>query len=196
MERRLLRRLNTPLKIQQFLDEEIQYNKEREGDTCYSPQMVLRRRTAHCMEGAMLAAAALEYNGHPPLLVDLEAVRDDDHVIAVYRTDGCWGAVAKSNYNGLRYRSPVYRTLRELVMSYFEDYYNPAGEATLRAYSRPVLLRRFDSLSWRTAEDHLWNIPRHLFRIPHLPVLRGHAARRRHYIDKRLYHAGLLGAVL
>ncbi len=195
-ERKILQRLNSPLKIQQFLDDEIRYNKELEGDTCHSPRLVLRRRKAHCMEGALFAAAALEFHGHPPRIVDLEAVRDDDHVIAVYQANRCWGAVAKSNYSGLRYRSAVYRTLRELVMSYFDDYYNPSGEATLRAYSRPVSLGRFDALHWRTSEDHLWEIPKHLFAIRHSPLLSGPAARRRYYIDKRLYNAGMLGIVL
>jgi hypothetical protein len=194
-ERDILRRLSTPLKIQQFLDEEIRYNKEHEGDTLYSPRLVLRRRTAHCVEGALFAAAALAFHGHPPLVVDLEAVRDDDHVMAVYRANSCWGAVAKSNYSGLRYRSPVYRSIRELAMSYFEDYYNLQGEATLRTYSRPVALRRFDHLPWQTAEEHLWAIPQYLTAIRHFPLLRGAAARRRYYIDKRLYQAGLLGAV-
>jgi hypothetical protein len=194
-ERKILRRLNTPLKIQQFLDQEIRYNKEHEGDTCYSPRMVLRQRTAHCLEGAMLAAAALEFHGRAPLIVDMEAVRDDDHVIAVYRVDGGWGAVAKSNYSGLRYRSAVYRTVRELAISYFDDYYNDSGEATLRSYSRPVSLHRFDLLGWRTAEKYLWEIPKHLFRVRHFPLLGDPAARRRYYIDKRKYDAGLLGAI-
>ena len=129
----LPRTLTTPAKIQRFLDEELGYNLEPGGDTCYSPRTVLQKRVAHCMEGAMLAAAALRRLGHPPLLVDLEAVRDTDHVLAVYRDNGHWGAVAKSDYSGLRSREPVYRTIRELVMSYFEHYFNPAGEKTLRA---------------------------------------------------------------
>jgi hypothetical protein len=194
-ERRILRRLNSPLRIQQYLDEEIRYNKERDGDTCYSPRLVLRHRTAHCLEGALFAAAALEFHGRAPLIVDMEAVRDDDHVLAVYRAEGGWGAVAKSNYSGLRYRSPVYRTLRELVMSYFDDYYNDAGEATLRSYSRPVSLHRFDALGWQTSEKYLWEIPKHLFRVRHFPLIAGLAARRRYYLDKRKYNAGLLGAI-
>jgi len=113
-----------------------------------SPRRVLRDRTARCREGALFAAAALRVNGHPPLLLDLEAVRDDDHVLAVLRDRGHWGAVAKSNYAGLRYREPVYRTLRELVMSYFEHYYNLQGQKTLRRYSRPVDHARFDGVRW------------------------------------------------
>ncbi len=133
----VFRRLNTPEKIQRFLDRDLAYNKEPGGPTCRSPRRVLRDRTAHCMEGALFGAAALRMIGHPPLLLDLEAVRDDDHVLAVFRSRGHWGAVAKSNYSGLRYREPVYRTLRELVMSYFEHYYNLKKEKTLRRYSRP-----------------------------------------------------------
>ena len=141
----MFRRLATPEKIQRFLDD-LPYNKEPHGDTCRSPRRVLRDRTAHCMEGALFGAAALRMLGHPPLLLDLEAVRDDDHVLAIFRARGHWGALAKSNYSGLRYREPVYRTLRELAMSYFEHYYNLRKEKTLRNYSRPVNLRRFDSI--------------------------------------------------
>src|SRR5437763_16898637 len=108
-------------KIQKYLDE-LPYNKEKKGETCYSPRLVIRHNTAHCFEGALFAAAALGVGGRPPLILDLEAVRDDDHVVAVYRTNGHWGAIGKSNYAGLRFRCPVYRTLRELALSYFEHY--------------------------------------------------------------------------
>ena len=151
-ERAVFRRLGTPEKIQRFLDD-LAYNKEHGGETCRSPRRVLRDRTAHCMEGALFGAAALRMIGHPPLLLDLEAVRDDDHVLAIFQERGHWGAVAKSNYSGLRYREPVYRTLRELAMSYFEHYYNLRKEKTLRNYSRPVNLKRFDSIGWMTAEE-------------------------------------------
>src|SRR5581483_9562374 len=157
-EEKILRGLTTPAKIQRFLDKEIGYNVEPNGHTCYSPRMVLREGVAHCMEGALVAALGLRRLGHPALLVDLEAVRDTDHVLAVYRVDGFWGSVAKSDYSGLRSREPVYRNIRELVMSYFEHYYNPAGEKALRAYSRPVNLSRFDSIGWMTAEEDLWAI--------------------------------------
>ena len=143
-ERKIFRHLDSPAKIQKFLDDEIGYNLEPGGDTCYSPRRVLRESVAHCMEGALLGALALRRLGYPPLLVDLEAVRDTDDVLAVYRVDGRWGAVAKSDYSGLRSREPVYSTIRELAMSYFEHFFNPAGEKTLRAYSRPVSLARFD----------------------------------------------------
>jgi len=190
----MLRSLTTPAKIQQFLDQDIGYNLEPHGDTCYSPRMVLREGVAHCMEGALVGALSLRLLGHPPLLVDLEAVRDSDHVLAVYRVDGRWGAVAKSDYSGLRSREPVYRTIRELAMSYFEDYYNPAGEKTLRAYSRPVNLARFDrSIQWMTAEQEVWAIPEYLCEIPHAPMMTAAMEQRLAPMDRRLYQAGCLG---
>jgi hypothetical protein len=194
-ECRVLRRLNTPEKIQRFLDAEVAYNKEPHGATCRSPRRVLADRTAHCLEGALFGAAALRVHGDPPLLLDLEAVRDDDHVLAIFRRRGHWGAIAKSNYAGLRYREPVYRTLRELVMSYFEHYYNLEAEKTLRGYSRPVNLARFDGMGWMTAEADLWAISDYLFSIPHRPLLARGLECRLGRVDKRLYQAGLVGRV-
>src|SRR5690242_9488678 len=164
-ERAIFRKLDSPEKIQRFLDQDLAYNKEPDGPRCRSPRLVLRDGTAHCMEGALFGAAALRTLGHPPLLLDLEAVRDDDHVLAIFRSHGLWGAIAKSNYSGLRYREPVYRTLRELVMSYFEHYYNLRKEKTLRRYSRPVNLARFDSIGWMTSEDDVWAIPDYLCEV-------------------------------
>jgi hypothetical protein len=194
-ERRVLEKLTTPERIQRFLDRDLAYNLEPGGDTCYSPRLVLRHGVAHCMEGALIAAAALRLLGHPPLILDLEAVRDSDHVLAVYRVAGHWGAVAKSDYSGLRSREPVYRTIRELVMSYFEHYYNPAGEKTLRAYSRPVSLTRFDRMGWMTAERDVWEIPNHLCDIPHTKVLTRAMERGLMKMDERSYKAGRLGGV-
>ena len=194
-EFKLPRALTTPAKIQRFLDEELGYNLEPDGDTCYSPRTVLKKRVAHCMEGAMLAAAALRRLGHPPLLVDLEAVRDTDHVLAVYRDNGHWGAVAKSDYSGLRSREPVYRTVRELVMSYFEHYFNPAGEKTLRAYSRPVNLSQFDRHSWVTSEEDVWIVPNYLCDLKHTPIVSKAMLKKVAPMDKRLYAAGRLGGL-
>jgi hypothetical protein len=188
-EFQLFRKLSTPEKIQKYLDD-LPYNKEKNGETCYSPRLVIRRNTAHCFEGAVFAAAALRVSGRPPLILDLEAVRDDDHVVAVYRTDGHWGAIGKSNYAGLRFRSPVYKTLRELALSYFEHYYNLAGEKTLRAYSRPVNLARFDSIDWMVSEEPLWRSPEYLVEIKHTAIF--HPTKRM-YMDERLYKAGLVG---
>jgi hypothetical protein len=194
VERAVFRSLKTPSKIQKYLDH-LKYNKEVGGETCRSPRRVIRDRTAHCMEGALFGAAALRMLGHPALLLDFEAVRDDDHVIAVFRSDGHWGSVAKSNYTGLRYREPVYRTLRELAMSYFEHYYNLRREKTLRNYSRPVNLKRFDRIHWMTAEEDVWAIPEYLTTIYHTPLLRPRLIQRLERVDDRLFAAGLVGRV-
>src|ERR1051326_19392 len=188
-EFQLLRRLSTPEKIQKYLDD-LPYNKEKDGQTCALPIFVIRHHTAHCFEGALFAAAALRVSGRPPLILDLEAVRDDDHVLAVYRTAGHWGAIGKSNYAGLPFRSPVYKTVRELALSYFEHYYNLSGEKTLRAYSRPVNLASFDSIDWMVSEEPLWAIPEYLVEIKHTKLF--HPTKRM-YMDERLYKAGLIG---
>ncbi len=188
-----MRRLSTPAKIQGFLDVDLGYNKEPAGPTCRSPRRVLRDRIAHCMEGALFGAAALRAQGFPPLLLDLEAVHDDDHVLAIFKERGHWGAIAKSNYAGLRFREPVYRTLRELVMSYFEHYFNLRAEKTLRNYSRPVNLARFDRIDWMTTEQNLWAIPNYLLTIAHTPLLAPGLDRRLARVDRRLFAAGLVG---
>jgi len=189
----LLRRLSTPDRIQHFLDHEVGYNKEPDGETIRSPRRVLRDRVAHCLEGALLAAAALRVHGDPPLLLDLGAVRDDDHVVAAFRRHGHWGAIGKSNFSGLRYREPVYRTVRELVMSYFEHYFNDDGERTLREYSRPVSLVRFDRRGWMTAEGDLWYISDFLAALPHTRIFTNGAGRRLTRLDDRSFAAGVLG---
>jgi len=192
----LLRGLKSGFGIQHFLDTEVAYNKERQGATCRSPRRVLLDRTAHCFEGALFAAGALRVLGYPPLLLDLEAVRDDDHVLAVFRQHGRWGAIGKSNFAGLRFRDPVYLSLRELAMSYFEGYYNLDGEKTLRGFStRPVNLRRFDRIGWMTAEQDLWEIGEHLCQVPHTPLLTRAMIRALSPMDERSFHAGQHGAV-
>jgi hypothetical protein len=188
-----LRKLSTPDRVQAYLDG-LTYNLEPDGDTLRSPRRVLRDRTAHCAEGAFLAAAAFRVHGEPPLVVDLEAVRDDDHVLAVFREKGLWGSVAISKFAGLRFRAPVYRTIRELVMSYFDHYYNWDGERSLRAYSRPLSLARFDRIGWMTAEDDLWEVNEHLVRARHTKILPTAAARGLPDLDRRSYEAGLHGA--
>jgi hypothetical protein len=188
-----LRRLSTPEKIQAYLDG-IQYNLEPDGDTLRSPRRVLRDGTAHCAEGAFLAAAAFRVSGRPPLLVDLVAVRDDDHVLAVFREKGLWGSVAISKFAGLRFRSPVYRTIRELVLSYFDHYYNWDGERTLRSYSRPISLVQFDRIGWMTSEEDLWPIVNYLEDVRHSKVIPPTGVRRLGRLDDRSYEAGLLGA--
>jgi hypothetical protein len=163
--------------------------------SAWSPRRVLREGTAHCLEGAIFAAAALRVLGFAPLLLDLEAVQDTDHVISVYKLRGHWGAIAKSNFSGLRFREPVYRTVRELVMSYFESYINLRGERTLRAYSRPVDLARFDRShrGWMTSADDLWWIAEHLVRVPHTRLLTTGMTRHLSRVDRRSLDAGLVG---
>jgi hypothetical protein len=188
-ELRKLRSLKDPYGIQRFLDD-MPYHL---ADTAWSPRRVLRENTSHCLEGAIFAAAALRANGFPPLIWDLEAEHDTDHVLGIYRVKGHWGAVAKSNYSGCRYREPVYRTLRELAMSYFNLYFNMRRERTLRTFSRPVNLARFDPLQWMTTEKPIWFIVDYLLEIPHTKLLRPGVAKRLHRIDDRLYRAEVLG---
>jgi hypothetical protein len=190
-ELRAFRALRTPWGVQRALDAMPYHLK----DTAWSPRRVLREGTAHCLEGAIFAAGALRVLGFPPLLLDLEAVHDTDHVIAVYRLHGHWGAVAKSNYSGLRYREPIYRSLRELAMSYFEGWFNLRAERTLRTYSRPVNLRRFDHThpGWMTAETDLWFIPEYLLDIAHTPLLKPALIRSLSRVDRRSFQAGLVG---
>jgi len=180
-----------PAMIQKFVDGlGYQY-----ANTAGSPQRVLRERKGHCLEGALLAAAALRVNGHPPLLMDLEGVHDDDHVVALYREHGLWGGIAKSNFAGLRFRAPVYRTLRELALSYFEHYYNLRRERTLRAYSGAVDLSRLDARGWMTAEDDVWCVPELLIAARHYPLFPHRVARSLPRLDRRSFEAGMHGWV-
>ena len=186
---RTLRALKTPSQIQKFIDA-LQYQY---ANTAMSPQRVLRERKGHCMEGALVAAAALRFNGHPPLLMDLEAVHDDDHVIALYCERGLWGSIAKSNFAGLRFRAPVYRTLRELAISYFENCYNLRGERTLRSYSVAVNLARLDSQHWMTSEEDVWCVPELLIAARHFPIVPDKVARDLPRLDRRSFEAGMHG---
>jgi hypothetical protein len=186
---RTLRSLNTPAKIQKFIDD-IPYQY---ADTAWSPQRVLRERKGHCLEGALLAAAALRVNGYPPLLMDLEAVHDDDHVLAVFRQNGLWGSIAKSNFAGLRLRAPVYRTPRELALSYFDHYFNLRGQRTLRAYSLPVNLSRLDNQNWMTSEEDVWCVADLLIAARHYPLFRHKIASTLPRMDRRAFEAGMHG---
>src|SRR5690242_1361712 len=184
----MLRGLKTPAGIQRLLNS-LTYH---DADTAWSPRRVMREGTAHCAEGGILAAAALRTIGFPPLVIDLEGEQDDDHVVAVYRVDDHWGAIAKSHFNGLRDRPPIFRNLRELALSYFEDYYNGRGERTLRTYSRrPVNLARFDHLEWMTSERPIWFIPKHLLKIAHTPLITPEQARSLQRLDRLAMQAGL-----
>jgi hypothetical protein len=190
-EWRALSALRTPVGIQRAL-ESMPYHI---ASSAWSPRRVLREWTAHCLEGAIFAAAALRVLGFAPLLLDLEAVQDTDHVISVYKLRGHWGAIAKSNFSGLRFREPVYRSVRELVMSYFESYINLRGERTLRAYSRSVNLARFDRShrGWMTSGDDLWWIAEHLVRVPHTRLLTAGMIQNLSRVDRRSLDAGLVG---
>ena len=190
-ELRTLRSLKTPAGIQKFLDD-LPYNLSYDAR---SPKKVLHDRVASCLDGGIFAAAALRVLGFPPLIFDLEAEQDTDHVIAIFKVRGHWGAVAKSNFTGCRYREPVYRTLRELAMSYFNIYFNLRGERTLRRYSRPVNLARFDDRNWMTTEKPTWFIAEYLCEIHHTPLLRPWMEKRLHYADKRTLQAAVHGAV-
>lgn len=188
-ELRQLRKLKDPHGIQRFLDD-IPYHL---ADTAWSPRRILREKTAHCLEGAIFGAAALRANGFPPLLLDLEAKHDTDHVMAIYRVRGHWGAIAKSNYSGCRFREPVYRTLRELAMSYFNLYFNLRRERTLRTFSRSVNLARFDRQNWMTTEMPLWFIVDYLFDVHHYKLLRPGMAKGLHRVDERLFQSEIVG---
>jgi hypothetical protein len=154
---------------------------------------VLRERKVQCMDGALFAAGALRAQGHRPLLLDLEAVYDDDHVLALYRSHGLWGAIARSNYSGLRFREPLFRTLRDLVLSYVEGYFNLRRQKTLRRYSRPFDLSQFDRIDWMTAEEDLWDIPNHLVGIRHYRLLTPAQERALAPVSRVVFGAGLVG---
>jgi hypothetical protein len=189
-ERAVLAQLDAPWKIQEYLDN-TPYNTDHQTR---SPRRVMRERVAHCSEGAVFAAAALRFHGHPPLLLDLRAVDDDDHVIAIYRVRGLIGAVAKSNFSLLRFREPVYRNYRELAMSYFEPYYNMLAERTLRSYSRPLDLRRFDPRNWMITEEDLEWLTDRLDALHHYPLVDEATVQNLQPVDNLLYRAGLLGS--
>jgi hypothetical protein len=189
-EASFLRGLRPAWRIQRFLDS-IDYDVKGEG--CRSPRRVLRERTAQCMDGALFAAAALRLQGHPPLLVDLEGVWDTDHVLAVFREGGRWGSVARSNYSGLRFREPIHRTVRDLVTSYVESYFNLRRQKTLRRYSRPVSLARFDRRGWMTAEEDLWYVPEYLVGVRHYRLLTPAQEKKLGPVDRRMFEAGLVG---
>ena len=190
-ERAFMETLNSPFKIQAFLDE-IKYPS---GDENRSPLQVLRDGEAHCLDGGLFAATALQLIGFPPMIIDLqpEPERDDDHVLALYRIDGFWGAVAKSNFNGLRFREAIFCTTRELALSYFEDFFNVLGEKTLRSYSRIIRLESFDHLNWMVNPAGVDAIERYLKRIKTRPLISPDQAQRLSPVSKRSFAAGTLG---
>jgi hypothetical protein len=183
--------LQTPPQIQAFLDS-IPYNGE---DINRTPLRVMQDRQCHCLTGGILAALALSQIGYAPLLVDLIPIPDldDDHVLAVFRQQGLWGAVAKSNFAGLRYRDPVYRSLRELVMSYFEVFYNVNGIKTLRGYTRPLNLVRYDPLDWQTSQAGVDAVIDRLYNLKFIPVVPEASIPLIAPLDRRSYEVGFIG---
>jgi len=187
----LIETLTSPLEIQNYLDS-LPYVGE---DLNRSPLRVIRDRQCHCLDGGILAALALRRLGYPPLILDLvpEPNTDDDHVLTIFSRNGCYGAIAKSNFVGLRYREPVYRSLRELVMSYFEQFYNIDGIKTLRGYTRPLDLSRFDRFEWATRETGVEKIVKALYRRQPIPVIDSTQVASLSPVDRRSYEAGMLG---
>jgi hypothetical protein len=189
-QQKLVSSLTSPLAIQQFLDT-IPYSSE---DIYRCPLRVLRDNVGHCFDGALFAAAMLRRLGYPPLIVYMFAERDDDHLLAVYQRNGYWGTVAKSNCVGLRYREPIYRSLRELVMSYFDDYFNIEGEKSLRGYTVPIDLAQYDHLNWMTTDPGLDTIAEELDQRRKFKVLTKDMVAHLAPVDKRSYDAGFMGS--
>jgi hypothetical protein len=191
-QRDLFASLTNPIMIQTFLDE-TPYAAE---DANRSPLRVVQERQAHCLDGGLFAAAALRTLGYPALIIDLlpEPGTDDDHVLAIFKRRGCFGAIAKSNFAGLRYREPVYRSLRELVMSYFDVFFNVNGVKTMRGYTRPVHLAAFDRLDWEVNDRGADAIEKHLKHLPTVPVIKPEMINDLSPMDPLSYQAGMLGA--
>lgn len=189
-ETRFLKTLNNPDKIQAFLDG-IEYNPNYE---CRSPRWVIRKRSAHCFEGALFASAALQFNGNKPLIIDMKAVNDDDHVIAVFKQYNCWGAVAKSNFTSLRFREPVYRSVRELIMSYFDFFFNTNGFKSLRSYTRPFDVSFFETRNWQTTDEDLEYIGDKIESLRHYPVATPAMVKGLYRASEMMMKAGMLGS--
>jgi hypothetical protein len=190
-ERAVFRRLKSPPAIQEYLDS-IPYKAE-ERDR--SPLQVLMDGQAHCLDGGILAALALWRIGFPPLILDLvpEPESDDDHVLALYRLNGLWGALAKSNYPNLRFREPVHRTLRELAMTYFEFFFNLKREKTLRAYTHPLDLSRFTDSGWMWEEKGIMKVSKRLYSLKPIPLITETSTAALNLADERSYTAGTYG---
>ncbi len=189
-DRELFNSLNSPFEIQAFLDS-IPYSPDA-LDRC--PLAVLEDRKGHCLDGGLFAAAALRRLGYPPLVIDMLPENDDDHVLAIFRKDGYYGALAKSNYVGLRFREPVYRSLRELVMSYFDVFYNTKGEKTRRGYTYPITLRSRDRYHWLWSSDHLEKVVERMDQARKVYILSAEMRRGLCPVDRRTYESGLIGS--
>jgi len=183
-EKALLKKLNMPAKVQDFLNS-LHFNFEEKGkDTVKSPIRVLREKNAHCLEGAILGAYALSLHGHKPLLLHLQTTKEDfDHIVAPFKEKKLWGALSKTNHGVLRYREPVYKNIRELVMSYFHEYFLNDGRKTLRKYSRPLNLNVFED-DWMLAEEDLWGIDEELDKIRHYDIVPKNILKKLRKADK------------
>ena len=189
-EVKFLKSLDHPVRIQAFLDS-IDYNPDY---VCRSPRWVIRKKSAHCFEGALFAAAALNFMGYKPLIADIKAYNDDDHVIAVFKEGKYWGAVAKSNFTSLRFREPVYRSVRELVMSYFDFYFNIEGDKSMRSYSPPLDLTTYNYRKWTTTDEDLEYIGDKLESLRHYPVIESKMIKNLSKASESMLRAGLLGS--
>jgi hypothetical protein len=186
----LIEKLNTPAKVQNYLNS-LKFNFEEDGkETLHSPIMVMRKKKAHCFEGALLGAYILSRHGYKPLLLHLKTAREDlDHVITLFRERDCWGALSKTNHAVLRYREPVYKNVRELVLSYFHEYFLNDGRKTLRQYSRPLSLNVFEK-NWHLLEGNLWGIDKELDKIKHYDIAPKKAFQNLRRADKIEIEAG------
>lgn len=191
-EEKILRSLDNPKKIQDFLNK-LPINFDYKRDTCMSVRVVLKKKKCHCIEGAILAAACLRLQGRKPLIVDMTAAKHDfDHVIAVFKENGRWGAISKTNHAVLRYREPIYNSIRELVMSFFHEYTDNKGRKTLRSFSMPINLSRFDNKNWMTDDEDLWYIDSYLAKVKHYKILNKKQIRNLRKADKIEIKAGKL----
>ena len=197
-EATVFKKLSSPRLIQDYL-EALPQNFPKAGEVMLSPRGVLSKNKAHCMEGALFAAAALAYNGQAPLLLDLQSIEvDEDHVVVLFKQNGCWGALSKTNHPVLRYRDPVYKSVRELAMSYFHEYFlgdgygKRAGQKTMLAYSaKPFDLSRYAPERWVIAESIDW-LADPLDEAPHSPVgsrLAVKALRKATAIERKVFEA-------
>lgn len=187
----LFKKLRSPDKIQDFLDS-LPANLEKSGETSYSPRLVLTHHRAHCFEGALFAAAVLWYHGKRPLLLDLKTGRNDfDHVVALFKQNGYWGAISKTRHAVLRFRDPIYKTVRELALSYAHEYFLDNGKKTLMSYSKPFSLKCFDT-TWVTSKEPLWHIALALDDSPHLPIAPKNNLKKRKMAHRLEREAGKL----
>ncbi len=188
----LLKKFNTPAKIQDFLNK-IPFNFEESGDTAKSPLSVLRTGSAHCLEGALLAAYMLEMNGYRPYLLHLGAIKGDfDHTIALFKEGSLWGGLSKTNHYVLRFREPVYKSVREIAMTYFHEYFlNKNGKKTMRNYSVPIDVHKFKK-DWAISPDDLWDIDTKLYAVKHYEIVPKKYIKKLRKVDEIELKAGTL----